>query len=393
MLLVALLMFALGSCICGLAQSLLQLIVGRVIQALGGGGLMTLSQALIGELVAPRQRVKYQAYFAAIFTTASLGGPVLGGLVVAQFSWRWIFFSYLPLCALAIWRLAKLPSGDRHPDPSNTTDYIGIALFAIGTLASLYWLTSVGHRFSWSSVESAFLIAVGVIGLSLLVWNERRHASPFLPIDLLRNRQIAFSVISTSLYSACLFAMIFFLPIYLQLGYRVGATHSGLLLLPLTVGSVVGSWITGRVVARTGEPKRMLVLGLSVSSLSLFLLGALPANATVVVILGIAAGTGFGTVMPVTQVVTQVAAGRARLGTMMAMLSLFRSFGGASGTALFGALVYALMPDLNLRSLASLASDSQALSVTHAFRIAFICAALVAAAGALTASRIPRMKI
>src|SRR5499427_587708 len=145
-LLVALGVFTLGSLACGLAQSLPQLVAARVLQGLGGGGLMTLSQALIGELVPPRERARFQGYFALVFTCASIGGPVIGGFVVSHTSWRWLFFANLPLAAFAAWRLSRLPQGDRHAPAVPGRDVPGHVLFAVGAVSTLFWLTSVGHR-------------------------------------------------------------------------------------------------------------------------------------------------------------------------------------------------------------------------------------------------------
>src|SRR5262245_12028799 len=140
MLLVAISVFALGSVVCGLAQSLPQLVAGRVLQGLGGGGLMVLSQSIIGELVPPFERIRFQGYFALMFTTASVSGPVIGGLVVANFSWRWLFFANLPLVVFAAWRLWRLPAGELHPRPQGT-DVTGHVLFVVAAFATLYWLT------------------------------------------------------------------------------------------------------------------------------------------------------------------------------------------------------------------------------------------------------------
>src|SRR5688500_2630250 len=151
MLLIALGIFTLGSAACAAAQSMPQLILGRVIQGMGGGGLMMLSHALVGELVPPVERVRFQGYFAMMFTTASIGGPVIGGLVVSYVSWRWLFLANLPLAAFAAWRLSRLPAGERHPSREGGTDVAGVVLFAIAALRTLFWLTSGGHRFGWLS--------------------------------------------------------------------------------------------------------------------------------------------------------------------------------------------------------------------------------------------------
>ncbi len=393
MLLGALVVFSLGAIGCGTAQSLPQLLVGRVVEGLGGGGLMTLSQSLIGQLVAPRERIRYQAYFAAIFTTASVGGPIVGGIVVSYFSWRWLFFAYLPLAAYSMWRLARLHAMEKHVPPAQPTDAAGIGLFSIGMLSLLYWLTSVGHHFRWDSAESAILVALSAAGLGALLRRERRHPSPFIPIDLFRNKAIALSVVTTAFFGASMFAMVFFLPIYLQLGHRVSASHSGLLLLPLTGGTVCGSAFTGRFAARTGEPKIVQVLGLCIASCALFVLGLVPSNTALIATLGFLAGTGFGTVMPVTQVVTQTVAGRERLGAATSMVSLFRSVGAAAGTAVFGALVYALLPDVELRTLVHEANEAQIESIMRAFHAAFLMSGALAAIAAFTASRVPKVRL
>src|SRR5437763_9229448 len=156
LLLVALCVFTLGSLACGVVQTLPQLVAARVLQGLGGGGLMVLSQALIGELVPPRERARFQGYFATVFTAASIGGPVIGGVVVSHVSWRWLFLANLPLAVFAAWRLCKMPQGERHPRPPGA-DVPGHILFAVGAVGALFWLTSGGHRFAWLSPLSAAL--------------------------------------------------------------------------------------------------------------------------------------------------------------------------------------------------------------------------------------------
>ena len=391
MLITAVAIFSLGSAACGLAQSLPQLIAARVLQGLGGGGLMMLSQALIGELVAPRERVRFQGYFAIVFSSASIGGPVLGGIVVSYVSWRWLFLVNLPLTAFAVWRLCKLPRGERHPEAVPEHDYAGVFLFAGASSSSIYWLTSVGHHFALYSAASAALIVTALSAAAGLVWHERRHPAPLVPLDLLRQPAILYTLGTSFLFAAAMFALVFFLPIYLQLGHGVSALHSGLLLLPLTGGMLSGAVVTGRIVARTGEPKSMPVYGMTLASVALLLLGALPPHVVLVGVLGFVTGVGFGSVMPTNQVMVQAVAGRARLGTVTAMLSLFRSFGSAVGAALFGAVVYALMPHVDVRALVQTANAGQIASITRAFHIAFLLIAGIAAAGAYVASRVPRI--
>ena len=389
MLLAALAVFALGSLACGAAQNLPQLIAARVLQGLGGGGLMMLSQAIIGELVPPRERPRFQGYFALVFTSSSIAGPVLGGLVVSQFSWRWLFLANLPLALVAAWRLCRLPASARNADAPLGQDAGGIALFAVATLSGLFWLTSAGHHFAWRSAESYALLGVCVVATAWLARHEARHRAPFLPVPLLRNRVVRRSAILVMLFGACMFAMVFFLPIYLQVGHHVSARLSGLLLLPLTAGIVCSSVASGRILARTGEAKSIPVLGMTLASIMLLLLGLLPPDMALVITLGFLTGVGFGTVMPTNQVVVQTVAGRERLGAVTAMVSLARSVGAALGTAIFGALAFAFMPEGKLLA----ADDAERAVIVHAFHHAFLFAAAIAALAALVASRIPRIRL
>jgi EmrB/QacA subfamily drug resistance transporter len=393
MLLVALVVFTVGSLACSAAQTMGQLVAGRVLQGLGGGGLMMLSQALVGELVPPVERIKYQGYFALMFSTASISGPVLGGFVVSHVSWRWLFLANLPLALFAAWRLRRLPAGDRHPETASGTDIPGHILFAIGAVGTLFWLTSGGHRFAWTSQVSLAILCTALVSLVLLAWNERRQPSPFLPIDLFKDATIRMSAVLVLLFASCMFAIIFFLPIYLQLGHKVSAQVSGLLLLPVTAGQVTAALAAARILRRTGNPHPIPITGMSLTSLALFLLGVLPPHMALVIPLGFLVGLGLGCVMPVNQVVVQTVAGRTRLASATATVSLARNTGGAAGAALFGAIVFAMIPDATRETLAHHATSGGEAAVISAFHRAFLFAAAVAALGAFAASRIPPMRL
>jgi EmrB/QacA subfamily drug resistance transporter len=389
-LLVALGVFALGSLACGLAQTMPQLLAARVLQGLGGGGLMTLSQALIGELVPPRERIRFQGYFAIIFTSASVSGPVIGGLVVSHTSWRVLFLINLPLIAFAAWRLWRLPPGDRHVPEVRGRDVPGHVLFAIGAVSALFWLTSVGHRFVWNSVESIGIFVLALTTIALLVRHELRHPAPFLPVELLRERVIALSALLTALFASCLFAIVFFLPIYLQLGHNISVLASGFLLLPVTAGMVTAAMLASRLLGKTGDAHWIPVGGMAIAAAALLLLAVVPPGVTLIIALGFVTGIGLGAVMPINQVVVQTVSGRHRLGAAMSLVSLARATGGAAGAALFGAVVFAIIPDVDRQALANTADVAR---VVHAFHWGFLCAAVVAGLAAFTASRIPRVKL
>src|SRR5207248_3433864 len=169
--------------------------------------------------------------------------------------------------------------------------------FAIGAVSALFWFTSVGNRFGWRSAESLGLAVLAVASISALVWHERRHDSPFLPVDLLRERTIGLSSVVVMLFASCLFAMVFFLPIYLQLGHRVSAQFAGLLLLPVTGGMVTAAVIAAQVLRRRGRPRWIPVTGLSAAATALLLLGLLPDHMALVIAVGFLCGLGFGCVM------------------------------------------------------------------------------------------------
>src|SRR6185436_8787554 len=266
---VAIAVFAVGSLACGAAPTLPLLVAARVVQGLGGGGLMTLSQALIGEVVAPRLRARNQSYFAIIFTLASVGGPVIGGLVVHHASWRWLFVVNLPLCALALWRLRALLGDDRLHPARGKPDAAGIVLFALAAATGLVWLSSAGHRFAWASATSMVLLASALALGIALVRVERRAERPFLPVELLALAPVRYAVLTVIAFASAMFAMVFYLPVYLQLALHSNPAESGLLLLPLTGGIVAGAALTGRIIVWTGRPTAIPSIGLSVAALAL----------------------------------------------------------------------------------------------------------------------------
>ena len=387
---IAILVFAAGSLACGLAPTLGMLVAARVVQGLGGGGLMTLSQALIGEVVAPRERARNQTYFAIIFTLASVGGPVIGGLVVHHASWRWLFLVNLPLCALAFWRLRSLGGDDRMYPAKGKPDAAGIALFALLMATGLIWLSSAGNRFAWDSPVSLGLVAATLAFGAALVLAERRAERPFLPIELLRMPAVRYAVFTVIGFASAMFAMVFYLPVYLQLALRSNPAESGLLLLPLTVGIVGGAALTGRIIVRTGRPTSIPSISLSVAALSLFGLAVLPATRPVLIALEVTTGIGLGGVMSVMQIVTQTAAGPTRLGVAAATVSLARTLGSSLGASIFGALIYGLIgtvPVLN-----AVRSPAAEASVRNAFEYAFFAAALLCMAAAWAASRVPPLR-
>jgi EmrB/QacA subfamily drug resistance transporter len=382
--------FALGSLGCGLATGLWWLVAARTLQGLGGGGLMTLSQALIGEVVSPQRRARSQGYFAIVFTLASVGGPVIGGLVVHHASWRWLFLVNLPLCALALWRLHALRADDVPHERKGPPDLQGLLLFALAMGLSLFWLSSAGHRFDWLSATSAIMLAA-LAGLwTLLLRVERLAARPFLPIELMRLPPVRYAVLTVVGFASAMFAMVFYLPIYLQLSLHADAAEAGLLLLPLTAGIVGGATLTSRLIVWTGRPTAIPMGGLLLAAAGLLGMALLPPDKRTLIALGFTTGLGLGSVMSVMQIVTQTASGPTRLGAAAATMSLARTLGSSIGASAFGALIFGLIGSSDALHAAQDPHAQQDLRV--AFEAAFGCAAAVCVLAAWAASRVPALR-
>lgn len=389
---IAVLLFTLGSLACGWAPNFESLLAARVLQGLGGGGLMSLSQALIGEVLPPQQRARFQGWFAIVFVSASLLGPVIGAAVVAQASWRWLFLANLPFAAFALWRLAKLPASGHTRPWQGGYDTAGTLLFAAAVVGTLLLLSEAGA--AWRPATSLAVALALVPAWALLVWIERRVVqrghTPFLPMDLLGLPAIRHAALTVAGFAAVMFASIFYLPVYLHLALGGSMSQSALLLLPLTAGMVVGAGLTGRLMVHTGRTREFPIAGLVLAALALGAMSVLPPRHGTVTGLSALAGLGLGCVMSVMQVVTQIVAGPARLGAAAATVSLARSLGASAGAAGFGALVFGahVTPDL-----AALRADPAALQAALvAFHRAFGLAALVAAGTALLATRLPPIR-
>jgi EmrB/QacA subfamily drug resistance transporter len=409
MLLGALAIFSAASLGCAFAPTLLLLIVARAVQGLGGGGLMTLAQALIGEHVSPRERGRFSGYFATVFALASTSGPVLGAYLTEHLSWRAIFAINIPLGIVAAVLARRIPDAAPPREGPFRADITGALLFALATLSLLFALSSGGHRFAWLSWQTAALVVVAGAGFALLVRWERRAVDPVLPLRLLATPAIARSNAVVFCFGVTLFSTILFLPLYLQLGRGFGIGQSGLLLLPITLAMVASSAITGKLVTRTGRLTIFPQLGMSTAALAFVGLGIAVSRASTPLVLALTslAGLGLGMVMPPTQVAVQLAAGRKSLGSATASISLSRAIGGAAGVALVGAvLIGALgvaggsLPALLSRvmeagpdSVAQMSPVDRAIMgarFDHAYRIVFGLLAGVTIIGAMVARTIPR---
>jgi MFS family permease len=401
--------FSVASIGCALAPTLLLLIVARAVQGLGGGGLMTLAQALIGEHVPPRERGRFSGYFATVFALASTSGPVLGAYLTEHVSWRAIFAINIPLGVAAALLARRIPERTPAREGRFRADVAGALLFVLATLSLLFALSSGGHRFAWASWPIVALVAIAAAAAGLLAWWERGVADPVLPLRLLGTPAIARSDAVVFCFGATLFPTILFLPLYLQLGRGLAIGQSGLLLLPITLAMVASSAITGKLVTRTGKVTIFPQLGMSLATLVFIALAVAVDRGSTALILSLitAAGIGLGMVMPPTQVTVQLAAGPASLGAATASIALARAIGGAVGVALIGAILLAALgvagdalPALLARvldagpdavgQLSGAERATMGARFDHAYRIVFGLLAAVTLTGAVLARFIPR---
>ena len=336
----AIIVFLVGSALSGLAQSMLQLIGSRALQGLGAGGIITMSQATIGDIVSPRERGRYQGYMGTVFAVAAVAGPLLGGLFTDHLTWRWVFYINLPLGLLALvvtQTVLRLPfQRQKHP-----IDYLGSALMVAG-LSSLLLVTSWGGtEYPWWSPQIIALSVLGVLLLCLFVVQETRAPEPLLPLRLFGEQVFRVGAVIMFVLGLAMFGTVAFLPLYLQVVDGVSATMSGLRLTPLMLGVVATSVLAGQVISRTGKYRFFPIAGTAITTLGLFLLsrlgsdsGFLEESAYMLVL-----GVGLGMIMQVIVLAVQNAVPYRDLGTATAGANLFRSLGAAFGVAIFGSIL------------------------------------------------------
>ncbi|ASO20291.1 EmrB/QacA subfamily drug resistance transporter [Actinoalloteichus hoggarensis] len=335
----AIILFVIGSALCGFAQNMGQLIAFRGLQGIGGGGLMIMSQAIIADLVPARQRAKFMAPMGAIFGVSAVVGPLLGGYFTDSSSWRWAFWINLPLgiAALVIsWLGIRLPKRDN----AVRVDFLGIGLMAIAVTCLTLFASWGGTRYDWASPQILGLAAGTVVAAGLFCLAERFAADPVIPLRLFRNGIFTVSTLLGLLVGLGMFAAISYIPTYLQMVYGASATESGLLVIPMVVGMLVSGIGSGFAISRTGRYKIFPIAGTAITTVALFLLSTLQIDDPVALVCLYLAvvGFGIGLVMQVLVLAVQNSVSPAEIGTATSSNNFFREIGATLGVSVVGSL-------------------------------------------------------
>ncbi|MFT9787393.1 DHA2 family efflux MFS transporter permease subunit [Streptomyces rhizosphaericola] len=333
----AIVIFLIGSALCGMAQNMPQLIGFRALQGLGGGGLMVLSMAIVGDLVTPRERGKYQGLFGAVFGATSVLGPLLGGFFTQHLSWRWVFYINLPIGVVALLVIAAVLHIPVHRE-KHTIDYLGTFLIASVATCLILVASLGGTTWAWASAQIIVLAVLAVVLLAAFVVVERRAVEPVLPLKLFRIRTFSLVAVISFVIGFAMFGAMTYLPTFLQVVHGITPTMSGVHMLPMVLGLLLTSTASGQIVSRTGRWKVFPLAGTALTAAGLLLLHRLtPASSTWEMSLCFFVfGAGLGLVMQVLVLVVQNAVSYQDLGVATSGATFFRSIGASFGVAIFG---------------------------------------------------------
>jgi EmrB/QacA subfamily drug resistance transporter len=335
----AIVIFLIGSALCGASQNMGELIAFRALQGLGGGGLLVTTIAVVGDIIPPRERGRYQGFFGAVFGVSTVIGPLLGGFFVDNLSWRWIFYVNVPI-GLAALAVIAVAFHARPPSAHARVDYLGAAVLA-GALSAIVLFTSLGGTtYGWSSPQSIALVTIGAALTVAFPFVEAHAAEPILPLELFRNRVFVVTSAIGFIVGLALFGSVTYLPLYQQIVKGHSPTESGLQLTPLVGGLLVTSIASGQLITRYGRYRPFPIAGTAVATVGLYLLSRLDVNTStwLAAVYMLVVGLGLGMVMQVLVLAAQNAVPYRLLGVATSGSTLFRSVGGAVGVSLFGAI-------------------------------------------------------
>jgi EmrB/QacA subfamily drug resistance transporter len=401
LLMFAIVLFLIGSALAGLSQTMDQLIAFRALQGLGAGGLLVGAIATIGDLVSPRERGQYMGYIMAAMTLAMVAGPLVGGYITDSLSWRWIFYINMPIGGAALIYLALTLHVPVHK-VKHKIDYLGALLLAVAASSLVLLTTWGGTQYPWRSAQIMGLGAVAVAATAGFIATERRAAEPVIPLHVFRNRNFSLVTAMSFLLGLALFGAITFLPLYQQTVQHLSATESGLMLIPLMLGSTVTALIAGRITTRTGRYKALPIIGGGVMTVGMYLLTTLGINTSLVTtgLYFAVLGLGMGFLMQITTLVAQNSVEPRDIGVASSSRTFFQQIGGSIGVSAFGAIfahqltseMHARLPSVHLNAgggqlnpvvvahLPALVKQAVFAAITHAITDVFFWAAPAAAA-------------
>lgn len=406
----AIILFLIASAWCALAQSMPMLVAARILQGLGGGGLISVAQAIVADVVPPRERGRYQGYISGMYALASVAGPLVGGLLTQWLSWRWIFWINLPIGAAALLIARRTLAGLPVPRVARRVDYAGAVLLTAGLAMLLVAITRVGQGVSWSDPGNLALAGVSLAVLAVFVRRQMRVEEPIVPLSLfaIPTLRICCTVLFVAFFQVMALSVL--IPLQLQLTLRIDADVAALRLIPLTLAIPLGAFFGGRMMARTGRPKPLQLAGTALvpPAIAAFALtGAGSAGASAVWM--ILAGIGIGLQFPTSLVSVQNAVAPRHIGIATAMTAFFRSLGAAIGVAVLTAILLALLDaergGMTLRGAevireavegaVSSSPDAAGLAQTmqSAFRTIFLISAAVSLGAFLLALRLPDVQL
>ncbi len=338
--------FLTGSGLCGLSQTMLQLIIFRGLQGIGGGMLMSNTFSIIGDIFAPSERAKYTGIAFSAFGLASLIGPSLGGYIADTLGWRWVFYINLPIgIFLVALMISALPVIKADTSIKRKIDYAGTALLVLGLLPMLLAFTWAGKDYNWLSPQILGMLAFSVLMLILFGFVEKKAAEPILPISLFKNNTFKVSAAAAFLSNATMFGAVLFIPLFVQVVIGANATNSGMVTTPMMIGFTVASILSGQAISRFKNLRIFGVAGFILTGIGIFMLTRLTVASTrsEVVIDMVIAGLGIGLNMPVFNLAVQNAFPQSQLGVVTSAVQFFRNIGGTIASAVLGSVMLSSM--------------------------------------------------